>query len=324
MKKERSTFPIFLYAAAFMLSLLLILGILTSFKTGISLFDKEVLSVLSSIFMISLFILGILALSVFITAIFSGKKTPSAGGSTLIKDGFLRYETRDEKGRKKKATVDITKIDRFLNEYSELYMIKGTKLFKEDKKAKGNANTLKVVLADDRKMSMNELSKTDKQLYDQICRFLDRIKNKDSIDLSFRMRKYAAEEDLVLSGRDTAEKLRLLARKIKDKEVKEKTSDTAQRIIDNENNIYDHSDRLRKLYDHYLPMLLQIVSDYITMEGHDKKLVDLSSSKRRLLDTLKLIDSVFLSFEKDEEPEGLDLLDADVVKVNALLEKNEK
>ena len=137
MKKERSTFPIFLYAAAFMLSLLLILGILTSFKTGISLFDKEVLSVLSSIFMISLFILGILALSVFIAAIFSGKKTPSAGGSTLIKDGFLRYETRDEKGRKKKATVDITKIDRFLNEYSELYMIKGTKLFKEDKKAKG-------------------------------------------------------------------------------------------------------------------------------------------------------------------------------------------
>ena len=137
------------------------------------------------------------------------------------------------------------------------------------------------------------------------------------------MRKYAAEEDLVLSGRDTAEKLRLLARKIKDKEVKEKTNDTAQRIIDNEDNIYDHSDRLRKLYDHYLPMLLQIVSDYITMEGHDKKLVDLSSSKRRLLDTLKLIDSVFLSFEKDEEPEGLDLLDADVVKVNALLEKNE-
>ena len=39
---------------------------------------------------------------------------------------------------------------------------------------------------------------------------------------------------------------------------------------------------------------------------------------------LKLIDSVFISFEKDEEPEGLDLLDADVVKVNALLEKNEK
>lgn len=324
MKKERSTFPIFLYAAAFMLTLLLVLGILTSFKTGISLFNKEVMAVLSSIFMISLFILGILALSVFLAAIFMGKKTPSSGGSTLIKDGTLRYDGKDEKGRKKKVTIDISKIDKFLTEYSELYMIKDTRLFKEDKKARANANTLMVMLPDEKKMSLHELSKSDKELYDQICRFLDRIKNKDSIDLSFRMRKYAAEEDLVLSGQQTAEKLKLLARKVKNREVKEKVNDTADRIIRNQEYIYDNSDKLRKLYDHYLPMLMQIVSDYITMEGHDKKLVDLSSSKGRLMDTLKLIDSVFVSFEKDEDPEGLDLLDADVVKVNALLEKNGK
>ena len=70
-------------------------------------------------------------------------------------------------------------------------------------------------------------------------------------------------------------------------------------------------------------MLRHIVSDYITMEGHDKKLVDLSPSKGRLMDTLSLIGQIFDSFDTSGDPQGLDLLDADVGKVNALLAENE-
>ena len=322
MKKERSTFPIFLEAAGFMLSLLLVMGIVASLVSGISLFDKEVLSYLSVIFMISLFILGILALSVFIAALSSGKKTPS-GSSTLVKDGTLRYEGRDEKGRKKKISIDLKKIDKFLSEYSELYLIKDARLFKQDKAARPNANTLFVSLSDGKKMSLNELSRTDPVFYNQICHLLDRIKDKDSIDLSFRMRKYAAEEDLILSSRDSAGKLKELSKKVRDREIKGKINETVDKIKENEERIYDHADKLRKLYDHYLPMLRQIVSDYITMEGHDKKLVDLSPSKGRLMDTLSLIGQIFDSFDTSGDPQGLDLLDADVGKVNALLSENE-
>ena len=71
MNKERSTFPIFVKAAFFMLSLLVVLGVLTSMTTGISLFNKEVMGLISTIYIMSLVILGVLALTVFLAAIFS-------------------------------------------------------------------------------------------------------------------------------------------------------------------------------------------------------------------------------------------------------------
>ncbi len=322
MEKERSSLASFIKAAFFMLSLLLVLAVLTSLNTGISMFDREVMSLLSTIFILSLCILGVLALSVFAVAIFGSKNT-SSGQSALIKDNTLRYETKGENGRKKKVSIDLRKIDSYLSQYSELYMIRGTKLVKKDKKAKPNANTLFLVKEDGSQISLNELSKADAAFYNEVCGFLDRIKDKDAIDLSFRMRKYAAESDLILSGRETMAKLKLLSRKVKNRKVKEKINETISRIKDAEAGIIDHSDQLRKLYDHYLPMLVQITDDYITMEGHDQSIVDISSSRQRLLDTFVLIDSVFTSMGSEEEAIGIEELDADVQKVNALLAKND-
>ena len=323
MEKERSSLASFIKAAFFMLSLLLVLAVLTSLNTGISMFDREVMSLLSTIFILSLCILGVLALSVFAVAIFGSKNSSGSGQSALIKDNTLRYETKGENGRKKKVSIDLRKIDSYLSQYSELYMIKGTKLIKKDKKAKPNANTLFLVKEDGSQISLNELSKADAAFYNEVCGFLDRIKNKDAIDLSFRMRKYATESDLILSGRETMAKFKLLSRKVKNRKVKEKINETITRIKDAEPEIIDHSDQLRKLYDHYLPMLVQITDDYITMEGHDQSIVDISSSRQRLLDTFVLIDSVFTSMGSEEEAVGIEELDADVQKVNALLAKND-
>ena len=71
-------------------------------------------------------------------------------------------------------------------------------------------------------------------------------------------------------------------------------------------------------------MLEDIVENYITMEGHDQKIVNISDSRSRLSDTLTLLSGAFASLEKGEQSEDLDQLDADVQKVNALLEKSEK
>ena len=323
MDREKGTFSIFLKAAFFMLGLVLLLAALTSWKTGISIFDKEIMSCLSTILIISLVILGVLCLSVFTAAIFGKKNERIPGQSALIKENTLRYEGKDERGRKRKLSVDLKKIDDFLSQYSELYMIKGTRLHKQDPKGKSNANTLIVTLSDGSEMSLNALHFADPKLYSEICAYLARISGKDAIDLSFRMRKYAAEEDLILSGRETCAKLKELSRQVKDREVKAKIGETARKIGDFEPNIVNQADRVRKLYDHYLPMLCAICENYIVMEGHDEKIVDLSESRKRLTDTLTLIDAAFDSLKSGEETESFEQLEADTEKLDTLLRKEE-
>ncbi|MBQ1692154.1 MAG: hypothetical protein II017_05035, partial [Erysipelotrichaceae bacterium] len=106
--------------------------------------------------------------------------------------------------------------------------------------------------------------------------------------------------------------------------IRERINTLCGQIYEFEDNVIDHADRVRKLYDHYLPMLEDIVENYITMEGHDQKIVNISDSRSRLSDTLTLLSGAFASLEKGEQSEDLDQLDADVQKVNALLEKSEK
>ena len=325
MRKQGGEFSIFLKAAFFMLSLVLILGFLASMKSGVSMFNREVMSVLSTIFIISLCILGVMTLAILIAAISGGSKdAPVSNRSTLIKDNTLRYEKKDENGRKKKVSFSIANIDEYLSKYSELYVVRNARLYKSDKKAKANANTLMVSLDNGKTMSMRQLNNSDPELYNEICALLDRIKDKDSIDLSFRMRKYATEEDLILAGRKSAKELKDLSKRIKNKEIRERINTLCGQIYEFEDNVIDHADRVRKLYDHYLPMLEEIVENYITMEGHDAKIVNISDSRSRLSDTLTLLSGAFASLEKGEQSEDLDQLDADVQKVNALLEKSEK
>ena len=323
MDKKQGTFSIFLKAAFFMLGLLLALALLTSWKTGISIFNKEIMSFLSTILILSLVILGVFSLSVFTAAIFSKKSDRIPGQSMLIRDNTLRYDGRDERGRKRKLSVDLRKIDDFLSQYSELYMVRGTRLHKQDRKGKSNADTLIVTLPDGSEMSLNALHAKDVQLYNEICAYLDRIKDKDAIDLSFRMRKYAAEEDLILSGRESCARLKDLSRQVKDKEVKRKIKETVRKIDDFEPYIIDQTDRVRKLYDHYLPMLCTICENYIVVEGHDEKIVNISDARKQLANTLSLISSAFDSLSAGKEAESFEQLEADAENLDTVMKREE-
>ncbi len=306
-----------------MLGLLLVMALLASWKTGVSIFDERIGSFLTTILVLSLVILGVLGLIVFTGALIMGRNTVVSSRSTLIKDGTIRYEYEDEKGRKKRKNVDLKHIDEFLSQYSELYMIRDTKLYKEDRKAKPNVNTLFVDLGDGGKMSLKKLNNEDPDLYDQIGAFLDRIQDKDVIDLSFRMRKYAAEEDLILQGRDIIAQMKAQRKRISDKEVRKRLDDTVEKLAGCEDQIIDNTDKIRKLYDHYLPMLVQIIEEYIVMESRDRRIVDISSSKKKVLDTLTLIGSALDSFGAKEAVEYFDELEATTQDASALLAKKD-
>ncbi len=301
---------VFIKAAFFMLALVLVLAVLTSAKTGISFFRPEIMSVLSTIFVLSLVLLGCLALGLFIAALAMGKNAPVRSGSTLIKDNTLRYDVRDERGRKRKKTIDIRKIDDFLSRYTELYMIRDTRMHKQDVKAKSNANNLVVSLPDGREISLRQLHGEDPEFYDQICAYLDKIKDKGAIDLSFGMRRYAAEEDLALQGDEILVKMADLRKKVSDKEVRELIRETEAKIADSRDKIEGNGDKLRRLYDHYLGMLNEIIGNFITLESHDASIVDISKAKEQLTETLHLIGSAFDSLGMKEE--GFEQLDAQV------------
>ena len=318
-KEELNTLSIFIKTAFFMITLLLVLAVLTSAKTGISFLNKDIMSVLTTILVISLVILGVLALGVIFSAMFMGKDTPSGGRSTLIRDNTLKYEVRDEKGRKRKKTIDITKIDDFLSQYSELYMVKDTRLHKQDKKAKSNANNLIVTLSDGSEISMRKLNNDDPVLYDQICAYLDKIKDKDVINLSFRMRAYAAQEDLKIQGEEAVASMKALRRQVSDKDVKAKIDVTVEKIMEGESKIEDNADKMRRLYDHYLPMLNQIIADFVTLESHDSKIVNITQAKNQLMDTFDLINAAFDSIGSKEE--SFDELEASVQTANAYMSK---
>ncbi len=317
--KSSGTLSLFIKAAFFMITLLLILALLTSAKTGISLFDSQIRSFLTTILIMSLVIFGVLALGVITAALVMGKNTPVSSRSTLIKDNTLKYDVTDEKGKKRKKTIDIRKIDDFLSQYSELYMVKDTRMHKEDKKGKSNANTLIVTKSDGSELSMRKLNNEDPVLYDQICAFLDKIKDKDAINLSFRMRTYAAEENLLIEGNEAITSMKSLRRQVSDREVKAKIDTTLEKIREGETRIEGNVDKLRRLYDHYLPMLNGIISNFITLESHDKKIVSISQAKNQLLETFDLINAAFDSIGSKEET--FEQLEASVQTANAYLNK---
>ena len=102
---------------------------------------------------------------------------------------------------------------------------------------------------------------------------------------------------------------------MKDEELRNKIRELREKIL-NFGQIDESSDKVRKLYDHYLPMLKGIIEDYIRVEGHDESLVTTASSRKQLSDTLDLISSAFDSLSKDTE----DLLDEDQSEVHNLNE----
>ncbi|MBQ6492843.1 MAG: hypothetical protein IJI92_03135 [Erysipelotrichaceae bacterium] len=303
----------FLKIGAFFLGLLLILFFITSAVTGISMFNEEIMKLLTVLFGITVFIVIILALAL-VGAIFGLSKSPVRNtGSMVVKDNALKYEYRDENSRKRKKSFSLTNIDRYLNDYKEMYLPDDLRLYKADPNKKSSAINLMVETSDKRKLSLKDLYFEDADQYNRICAFLDRISDKDEIDLEFRLRKYVAQENILYAGEDAVRTFKELRKEISDKTIKAQIDRTIENIRKTSTCIdqIDRDDQMRKLYDNYMDMLVEILKNYATLEKHEKRPEELNKAKEKLLQTFELINSAFDALISGKEEEKIEELEAD-------------
>ena len=312
-----SPFGFLIRSGAIILALLFVLALLTSATTGIPLFDPAILKMLSNVFMIALGVLGLLLLIPFVVIVFIKKgEVHLTGPSALVKDYALRYDAYED-GKKKKKTFDIRNIDRYLNEYKQMYVIENMILSKPDRNKKANANTLFIELPDKTKTSLRNLSVEDKDLYNRLCAFLDSIHDLDEIALQFRLGSLVQKETIINSAKEAIDSLKALRRQIKDGEVIEQLDKTIEKLSSDQDRI-ENNDMVRKLYERYLKLLVDICNNYAVLEKYNTAPNRLSKTKQNLLETFALIDAALDKAENKDEVQ----IEAEVKNIEEVLTKN--
>lgn len=299
------------------MALLFVLALITSATTGISLFDPTILKMLSDIFIIALGVLGLLFLIPFIVIVFIKKgEVNLTGPSALVKDNALRYDVY-ENGKKRKKTFDIRNIDKYLNTYKQMYVIDNMILSKPDTSKKANANTLQIELPDKSKMSLRNLSVSDKDLYNRLCAFLDSISDLDEIALQFRLGSLVQKETIINSANEAIGSLKTLRRQIKDEEVTDQLDKTIEKLSSDQDRI-ENNDTVRKLYEKYLKLLVDICNNYAVLEKHNTDPNNLIKTKQNLLETFALIDVALDKAENKDEIE----IEAEAKNIEEVMTKN--
>ena len=296
------------------LGLLLALFIVASVVSGVSLTNPAILKMFVDIFGISVGIIALLGVAFFAAAIFLMRSPVQKSGSMVVKDGSMKYEYRDENNRIRKKTVNLSNIDKYLNDYREMNIIDDLKLYKKDKSKKANVMTMFIEKPDGKVLSLKDLYFEDKNEYNRIGAFLDRIAKKDEIDLEFRLRKYVAVDNIINSGREKILVLKDYKRQIKDKDVVNGISEIINDITDMEDDIaaIEDYDKVRKLYDNYLGMMIGILDNFQNLEKYEKRPEELAKAKQQLLQSFKLIDSAFEALKTGKAEEKFEELEADV------------
>ena len=320
MKRKENDLPVFsllIQSGAVILILLLILALIASAQTGMPIFDPAILKMLSQIFIIALGVLGLLFLIPFLVIVFVKKGDVSLNGpSALVKDNALRYEVYED-GKKKKKTFDIRNIDRYLSTYRQMYVIDNMILSKPDTSKKANSNTLQIELPDKRKLSLRNLSVEDKSLYNRLCAFLDSISDLDEIALQFRLGSLVQKETIINSAKQAINSLKVLKDQIQDEEVIDKLNVTIDKLSSDQDKI-DNNDRVRKLYERYLKLLVDICNNYAVLEKHNTSPGSLNKTKQNLLETFTLIDAAIDKAEIKNDVE----IEAEVRNIEEVLNKN--
>ena len=272
------------------------------------------------VFYISLVILLLLFLAIMVMAVFRVQTTPSSGQSMLLKDNTLRYETRDEKGRKKRVTFSIRNIDAYLDRYGKMRIIDGMELVKKDSANRSNLNNL-CVLRNGKKITLNELNQTEPEEYLRVCRFLESLSSYDTDKLYWHMNTYIAKEELILNADGISQELKILERSVKDEQILEQIDLVREGLegIKKRIEVDGSSDKLRKLFDHYLPMLKSILEEYSRLESKDEERKELNESKNKLMLTFEYIDQAIDSLSKTDSKEDFEKLEAAVNDVAYLL-----
>ncbi|MBO7676750.1 MAG: hypothetical protein J6S49_04475 [Erysipelotrichaceae bacterium] len=317
-EKDFWVFEYLIRAGVFILILLLVLALITSAVTGISMFDPAIFKMLTDIFKIALVVLGLLIVLPFIVIIFFKKGEVNLNGpSALVKDNALRYEIYED-GKKKKKTFNIYNIDKYLTTYRQMYVIDNMILRKPDPSKKGNANTLQIELPDKTKMTLRQLSVEDRDLYNRLCAFLDSISDLDEIALQFRLAGLIQKETIINSANETIRSLKMKRNQIQDEEVLKQLDSTIEKISDEQDRI-DNNDTVRKLYEKYLKLLVDICDNYALLEKHNTDPKSLIKTKKNLLETFALIDAALDKADIQGDSE----VEAEVKNIEEVLTKNQ-
>lgn len=298
MKDDKIVFSLLLKAGGVILGLLILLSL---FSGG--LFLPAAFQALSTIFMISLGILFLLIFIPFLVITIMGKDVTLSGGSSLVKDGVLRYEYYED-GKKKRKNVNIENIDKYLNEFKKMNLFDDIVLIKDDYSKKANANNL-LIEYKGQKISLSKLNKDNKNLYNRLVQFFDSISDKDIAALQFRLKSFVEKDVLLNQGRDVVKQLQELDRQIKDEDIKIQIDEVIHNIRNNESKI-DNDYQIRRLYENYLGMLVEICKNYAVLEKHKTDENSLINTRKNLMETLMLINTAFKKIKnlEDEEEES--------------------
>ena len=302
--------------------LLLALFILTSLTTGQSMFAPEIAELFVALFQISTAVFAGLALFMLIFAIFVRKKNPPVPGSMVVKDGSLRYEYTDENGKKRKKTFDLKNIDAFLTERGVMNIVLDAQLSKYDPKEKPNIRNLMIQLPGKEKKSLALLYKEDPNTYNKIVAFLDRISGKDAGDLKEHLTRYVHQQDLLDQGDDLTMQLKKRRMLTSDSQVKQGIDAVTDRIKELEILILENgnNDKLRKLYSYYVPMLIEIIDNFITIDSHEG--TDNREARSRLMETFGLISNAFEALRDKQKEDEFDQLEATAQTIEQLMKQD--
>lgn len=257
--------------------------------------------------MIKILLLITIGFALFVAAfmgiIIFGNSNTTNNSSILIKDNSLRYEKIDRNGKKNKRSFSLTQLDKYLRKHKEIDIIDNLILYKKDIDKASNANNLHLKDENGKTYSLKDLANQDINKFNEVCGFLEKISDKDDLELDFRLRKYVSEYNNLILINQNIKNLKQLYNKETDIEIKEKTKETINKLDECKEkiNIIQKDEQLRKLNDYYIKMLIEIIENYEILNKQDNNSVQTIQSKEKIISIFNLINPVFDSLYLKEE-----------------------
>lgn len=244
-----------------------------------------------------------LFVAAFMGTIIFGNSNTTNNSSILIKDNSLRYEKIDRNGKKNKRSFSLTQLDKYLRKHKEIDIIDNLILYKKDIDKASNANNLHLKDENGKTYSLKDLANQDINKFNEVCGFLEKISDKDDLELDFRLRKYVSEYNNLILINQNIKNLKQLYNKETDIEIKEKTKETINKLDECKEkiNIIQKDEQLRKLNDYYIKMLIEIIENYEILNKQDNNSVQTIQSKEKIISIFNLINPVFDSLYLKEE-----------------------
>lgn len=275
---------------------------------------------MTGIFILTLLGIGVVVfVGLFLVAIAFGNSNPSNQSSILVKDNTLKYERKDKNGKNSKRSFSLKQLNKYLLKHKEIAIIDNLTLTKQYTDRPSNANNLILKNQKGESFSLKELYNEDPHKYNRVCNFLEKIADKDDLELDFRLRRYVNDYNNLTLLEENIIDFKELYKNTSDKDIKDKILKTVDELNECEEKIesIEKDDQLRKLNTYYLKMLKQIVEEYETLKKQDENSKETIQSKEKLIYVFDLINPIFDSLY-DKQENNFDKLEAEVSSLQQL------